>query len=105
MISDFFKSFKLRSYSLYIMFGVATVLLFLKGMSSFITSSEFWSIFLSQHLLPFHDVWPSVFMKPLFHSVLALIHLIEVSDTTHIYIAKFLFTLNGLAQFFLVHSL
>ena len=105
MISDFFKSFKLRSYSLYIMFGVATVLLFLKGMSSFITSSEFWSIFLSQHLLPFQDVWPSVFMKPIFHSVLALIHLLEFSDTNHIYFAKLLFTLNGIAQFFLVYFL
>lgn len=79
--------------------------LFLNGINSFISSSEYWSIYLSQKLFVFDHTWASVNLKPLFHLILSSIYLLNLNDFYHIYATKILFSLNGIFQFFLIYKI
>lgn len=89
----------------YTIFLASTALLFINGLNSFISSSEFWSIYLSQKLFSWQLTWSSVYLKPAFHLVLAVIYLFKLNDFYHIYVAKILFSLNGVFQFFLIYKI
>lgn len=80
-------------------------LLFLNGVNSFISSSEFWSIYLSQKIFSFHPTFKSVYLKPLFHLILSSIYLLDLNDFYHIYATKILFSINGILQFFLIYKI
>jgi hypothetical protein len=80
-------------------------LLFLNGINSFISSSEFWSIYLSQKIFSFDPSWKSVYLKPLFHLILSSVYLLNLNDFYHVYATKILFSLNGVIQFFLIYKI
>ncbi len=89
----------------YTFFLFVFAFLFINGINSFISSSEFWSIYLSQKLFTTDSFWRSAYLKPLFHFILSLIYLFKLNDFYHIYVAKIVFSLNGVLQFFLIYKI
>ncbi len=89
-------------FSTFIIIGF---LLFITGLESFISSSEFWSIFISKNLFTGNVKWDAVYLKPVFHLLLSLIYAFDLNDFYHIIAAKVLFAINGVLQFVLVFKI
>lgn len=96
------KQFAESRFTYLLIWLIAGFLLFLNGINSFISSSEFWSIYLSQKIFSMEIGWQSVYLKPIFHGLLATVYLLNLNDFYHIVATKVLFALNGLLQFILI---
>lgn len=84
-----------------ILLTIFTILTLSWASTFFIHSSEFWSIYVSKHLLntQFSQV---IFMKPLFHFFLYLFHLLPFNDVQHLLAVKVIFAIFGLIQLFFI---
>ncbi len=87
----------------HIILAIPACAFFAIGQQSFISSSEFWPIFISKFYFSFDPQWKAVFLKPLFNLILFFFHLIPLNDTMHIQLVKSLFALNGAAQLVLLY--
>ncbi|MFZ3229158.1 MAG: hypothetical protein WA160_03050 [Pseudobdellovibrio sp.] len=101
----FFNSIAINKLTLPFLWLTICFLLFLNGINSFISSSEYWSIYLSQHILTINSDWNAVYLKPLFHLLLSTIYIFDLNDFYHIYATKILFSINGVIQFFLIYKI
>ncbi len=84
---------------------ISALCLLAVGWQSFITSSEFWLIYASKNLIYFNSDWVSLFMKPLFNTLLFTFHLVPLSDASHIQLVKLFFAINGALQFVILYKI
>lgn len=68
------------------------IFLFVYGMASHITSSEFWPVTISKTWFTPSHFETSMLQKPLLTLLLSLFHLLKVPDVAHMMIIKFIFS-------------
>ncbi len=83
------------------LFLVFFALLIIFGATYFIHSSELWSVYIAKNLFT-ADYFSSVSLKPLFHFLLYLFHLIPLTDVEHLHLVKSVFAILGSLQFILI---
>ncbi len=83
-----------------LLLSILLVIAFFWAYSSYIHSSEFWSIYISKKFFDYNFV-DTIKMKPLLHLLLYGFHLLPLNDLQHIIAVKLIFSILACFQIFL----